>query len=180
MSKKMFISNKTLPIEYPLNIRSANEEIPFNMLLSKLNYTKNIINVNSTDENNKQINEEITLRNVNIKKEKNLSSYDLIFNDCKNFDINYDESLEEKYNRIIYKKIEPSEAEDEDVDSLTKNIILEIKKINNNIKMKHVKTLCIESFLNEKTTFVGDDADILNKCDEIFKKFLDNSVTKDL
>ena len=58
--------------------------------------------------------------------------------------------------------------------------MIDIKNKNNKTKKKHAETLCIESFLNEKTTFEGEDRNILGLCDDIFKKFLVNNDTKDI
>ena len=179
-NKILSITNKTLPIEYPLNIKNADKDYLSDILFSKINYDKNIIQVDYIDKNNKQIHEEINSRSISTKKEEKMCSFDYVFNNCEKYDIDYDESLDGKYKRIMYKRIGPSNPDEEDIDILIKNIMIDIKNKNNKTKKKHAETLCIESFLNEKTTFEGEDRNILGLCDDIFKKFLVNNDTKDI
>jgi hypothetical protein len=168
------ITNKILSNEFSLNTKPK----VFSLLIP-IKYENVTNNYNGIDEQNNQIVEQITLRNIKLNDTEKMKQYDYIFNNCKDIDIDYKENLENKYNRIIYKKIEPSEPEEEDIDSLIKNIKIEIISINNKIKKKHSDTLCIESFLG-KTTFQGEDADLLRQCDDIFRVFLNNNKTRDL
>lgn len=168
------ITNKVLSNEFSLNTRPK----VFSLLIP-IKYENVTNNYNGIDDNNNPVVEQINSRNIKLNDIENMKPYDYIFNNCKIIDIDYTETLENKYNRIIYKKIEPSEPQEEDIDSLIKNIKIEIISIQNKIIKKHSDTLCIESFLG-KTTFQGEDADLLRRCDDKLRPFLINGKTNDL
>jgi hypothetical protein len=161
------ITNKLSQNEPPLNYPHSN--LIDDLIFKQINYTKEIVNVDvGGDEEN------LIFRDVNFtpKPEKNLFNY--ISDDCNPPTI-FEESTEEKYQRLIKKQksCDSSNDLDENIDNLINNITSEISAINGEITRTRILTRAPWAYLQEDDLiFEEEDKKILKKCNEILQNFI--------